>query len=201
MTRISSWFVLAGATSLAACSSTKVTLELTDAPPAESDIEHVYVSLNHVDVHVAGDAAKDEASDDGEDAGSAGADDGANEPGWRTVTPKAGTFDLVALRNDVRAALGELDLPDGKITQIRLFMDGAGRNEVLLASGEACPLDLSSVPPTGIKINHPFKALDVTDSSKLNLVVDFDLDESLSQTAACSFTLRPVIKLKHVEKD
>jgi len=57
------------------------------------------------------------------------------------------------------------------------------------------------VPPTGIKINHPFKALDVTDSSKLNLVVDFDLDESFSQTAACSFTLRPVIKLKHVEKD
>ncbi len=201
MMRNSTWFVLAGATSLAACSSTKVSLELTDAPPAASDVAHVYVSLNHVDVHVAGDDSKDEASDDGDDAGTAGADDGASEAGWRTVTPKAGTFDLVALRNDVRAALGELDLPNGKITQIRLFMDVAGRNDVVLASGETCPLDLSSVPPTGIKINHPFKALDVTDSSKLNLVVDFDLDESLSQTAACSFTLRPVIKLKHVEKD
>ena len=200
MIRTSTLFVFVAAASVVACSNTKVTLELTDAPPDTSDIEHVYVSLNHVDVHVAGDDASDDASDAGEsekDDSDAGADDG----GWRTVTPKAGTFDLVALKNDVRAALGQLELPSGKITQIRLFIDAAGRNEVVLASGQTCPLDLASVPPTGIKINHPFKALDVTDSSKLNLVVDFDLDESLEQAGTCAFTLKPVIKLKHVEKD
>lgn len=205
MTRVSPRFVLAAALSLAACSSTKVTLELTDAPPDTSSIEHVYVSLEHVDVHVAGDDAND-ASEEQSDAGASddaadGEDKGdANDAGWRTVTPKAGTFDLVALRNDVRAALGELELPSGKITQIRLFIDTGARNEVVLTTGETCPLDLSSVPPTGIKINHPFKALDVTDSSKLNLVVDFDLDESLEQAGTCAFTLKPVIKLKHVEK-
>jgi hypothetical protein len=206
MLRPSTLFALAAAASLAACSNTKVTLELTDAPPDTSNIEHVYVSLNHVEVHVAGDDASDEASDAGtsDKAGAETEDDSGNagtDGGWRTVTPKAGTFDLIALRNDVRAALGELDLPSGKITQIRLFLDAAGRNEVVLTTGETCPLDLSGVPPTGIKINHPFKALDVTSSSKLNLVVDFDLDESLDQAGACSFTLKPVIKLKHVEKD
>lgn len=214
MKRTSHLFGLAAvAFALGACNSShKVTLELTDAPPDTSTIEHVYVTLNHVEVHVAG------ADDDGADAGAESAkskddtetsDGGENDTsdgedgagGWRTVTPKAGTFDLVALQNDVRAALGELDLPSGKITQIRLFIDGAGKNEVVLTSGETCPLDLSNVPSTGIKINHPFKALDVEDSSKLNLVVDFDLNESLDQGGTCSFTLKPVIKLKHVEKD
>jgi hypothetical protein len=193
---------------IACNSSTKVTLELTDAPPDTSTIEHVFVTLNHVDVHVAGSdaadseegkpGATDESTSEAE-AGASSAADGAG--GWRTVTPKAGTFDLVALRNDVRAALGTLELPSGKITQIRLFIDPAGKNEVVLTSGDTCALDLSAVPPTGIKINHPFKALDVSDSSKLDIVVDFDLNESLDQAGTCSFTLKPVIKLKHVEKD
>ncbi len=185
---------------LVACgSSTKVTLELTDAPPDTAAIAHVFVSLERVEVHVAGD---DEAVSDA-DAESAGGDANGAEDGpggWRTVTPKAGTFDLVGLQNDVRASLGELDLPSGKLTQIRLFIDGAARNEVVLTSGTTCSLDLSNVPPTGIKINHPFKALDVSESSRLTLVVDFDLNESLDQTAACSFALKPVIKLKNVEK-
>jgi hypothetical protein len=195
---------------LVACgSSTKVTLELTDAPPDTAAIEHVFVSLERVEVHVAGsDASEDEqgksedASDAGDEAdsgGSSGADDGPG--GWRTVAAKAGTFDLVGLQNDVRATLGELDLPNGKITQIRLFIDGAGKNEVVLTTGATCALDLSNVPPTGIKINHPFKALDVAGSSKLTLVVDFDLSESLEQADACAFTLKPVIKLKSVERD
>ena len=52
-----------------------------------------------------------------------------------------------------------------------------------------------------MKINHPFKALDVEDSSELRLVVDFDLESSLDQTGSCAFALKPVIKLKHVETD
>jgi hypothetical protein len=188
---------------LAACGGTTVTLELTDAPPAMESLAHVYVTLAHVDVHGAG---SDDDDDDNDSEEGAEADDGKGKSsedgaGWRTVTTHGGTFDLVALRNDVRAALGQLELPSGKITQIRLFIDPDGKNEVDLTSGTTCALDLSKVPPTGVKINHPFKALDVEDSSKLNLVVDFDLSESLDQTAECSFTLKPVIKLKHVEKD
>jgi hypothetical protein len=211
MLRYSHLFGLAAALAGVACgSNTKVTLELTDAPPDTSTIAHVYVSLNHVDVHVAGDDESDDAGTDAEKSKDTGSEtdtesdtsDGEDGGGgWRTVAEKAGTFDLMALRNDVRAALGELDLPSGKITQIRLFIDATGQNEVVLSSGQTCALDLSSVPPTGIKINHPFKALDVKDSSKLNLVVDFDLSQSIDQAGTCSFTLKPVIELKHVEKD
>ena len=35
---------------------------------------------------------------------------------WQTLSPKAGGFDLLALQNDVTAKLGELELPEGKIT-------------------------------------------------------------------------------------
>lgn len=187
---------------LLACGSTKVTVELTDAPPDLATLEHVQVTLSRVEVHVAGgDADDDEADEDdkGSDKHESEGDDEGS--GWRTVAAKAGTFDLVALQNDVRAELGELELPSGKITQIRLFIDPNGTNQVVLAGGETCALDLSAVPPTGVKINHPFKALDVEDSSELHLVVDFDLKSSLDQTGSCAFALKPVIKLKHVETD
>ncbi|HEY3494116.1 MAG TPA: DUF4382 domain-containing protein [Polyangiaceae bacterium] len=183
---------------LAACSGTTVVVELTDAPPDTATIEHVYVSLDRVELHVAGDDGDDDAEDGDAEDGNADPDESTS--GWRTVAAPAGTFDLVALRNDVRATLGELELGSGKITQIRLFIEAEGQNEVVLVSGERCALDLRRVPTTGVKINHPFKALDVEDSDTLRLVVDFDLVESLDQTGPCAFTLKPVIKLKHVEK-
>jgi hypothetical protein len=187
---------------LVACGTTTVHVELTDAPPDTDSIEHVFVSLSRVEAHVAGGDGEnggdkndksDDPADDGDDQGDSGG-------GWRTVTAKAGTFDLLALRNDVRATLGDLELPDGKITQIRLFIAPEARNEVVLVGGQHCALELSGVPPTGVKINHPFKAIDVTTSDEIRVVIDFDAKESLDANGACSFALRPVIKLKQVDK-
>ncbi|HVZ36353.1 MAG TPA: DUF4382 domain-containing protein [Polyangiaceae bacterium] len=193
---------------IAGCNSnTTVRLELTDAAPDTSAIQHVYLTLDRVDVHVAdsGDPSDETASesanaDTATKTADTSEDGGTEENGWLTVKEHAGTFDLLALQNDVRTTLGELELPSGKITQIRLFIDGAGQNRIVLTNGQSCALDLSQVPPTGIKINHPFKALDVEGSSKLTIVVDFDLAESVDQIAACSFRLAPVIKIKSVEK-
>jgi hypothetical protein len=184
---------------LVACGSTTVKVELTDAPPDAASLAHVEVTLSRIEVHVAGtDDDDDDEAGDKDKSSSEKDDDGA---GWRTVATHGGTFDLVALQNDVRATLGTLELPDGKITQIRLFIDANGKNQVELKSGEICALDLDAVPPNGIKINHPFKALDVEASDKLTLVVDFDLKESLDQTGTCAFALKPVIKLKRVDRD
>jgi hypothetical protein len=196
VTRLSRIALVPAALLLAACGDTTVTLELTDAPPEMETIEHVFITLERVEVHVAGDDA-----DDDDDAKKDVAEDEDHDGGWRTVAAPAGTFDLVALRNDVRASLGELQLGSGKITQIRLFIATSEQNEVVLVGGESCALDLEQVPTTGIKINHPFKAIDVEDSSKINLVVDFDLAESVDQVGECEFKLKPVIKLKRVEKE
>lgn len=183
---------------LAGCDGdTTVSFELTDAPPEIATIEHVHVTLERVEAHLAGDGRDPDG-----DLGEAGSGDDADErAGWRTVMQHPRTFDLMALRNDVRATLGELELPDGKITQIRLFIDESGDNRVDLIDGDSCDLDLSHVPTTGVKINHPFKALDIGDSSRIRVVVDFDVADSLDQTGKCEFALKPVIKLKRVERD
>src|SRR5688500_2473543 len=115
MTWTLSRLALAPALLLAAsCGNTTVTLELTDAPPDMTKIEHVFITLDRVEVHVAG----DDDDDDDDAKKDVAADD--HDGGWRDVPAPESTFDLVALRNDVRASLGELELPSGKITQIRL---------------------------------------------------------------------------------
>jgi hypothetical protein len=182
---------------LLACNADKgatVRFERTDAPPDLDQIAEVNVSLDRVEAHVAG--------GDYDDLGDGGSfsDDDDGRGGWRTITPEAGTFDLLALQNDVRVRLGEIDLPDGKITQIRLFIDPDADNTVVLTDGTSCALDLTKVPPTGVKINHPFKALQAEDGELVNVVIDFDVKESLDQTGECAFALKPVIKIKRVER-
>src|SRR5689334_20627496 len=95
---------------LVACGNTTVKLELTDAPPDTASIDHVFISLSRVEVHVAGDDDDDDEAKDSE-----AEDDDDEGGGWHSIDVPDHAFDLVALQNDVRATLGELELPDGKI--------------------------------------------------------------------------------------
>jgi hypothetical protein len=178
---------------LAACNGGgAVALEITDAPPDLATLKQVNVTIGAVEVHVAGGSnATDEGAADGK---------GAKESeSWQTVTESAGTFDLLALQNDVTAPLGEIELPDGKITQIRLHIDPDGKNEVIQTDGQACALDLTNVDGAGIKINHAFKALDVPPDGVLKVVVDFDVKESVDRSGDCAYSLNPVLKIKKTE--
>src|SRR5262249_8222281 len=129
---------LAGLPLLAACGGGgSIVLDLTDAPPDMSRIAHVYITGGAGEAHVVG-----TGSDENGDPKDASID---QDDKWRTVTSRAGTFDLVALQNDARAELGELDLLDGKVTQIRLVVDGTGKNTVELKDTHtSCPLDTKS---------------------------------------------------------
>lgn len=177
---------------LASCGGgSTVALELTDAPPDRQNIDHVYISLAAVEVHVVDKASKEDGDPKDKSI------DKSNK--WQTITSRAGKFDLLALQNDVTASLGELDLPEGKITQIRLHIDEQGENTVVLKDGQQCEIDISKVDKTGIKINHPFKAIDLPPGERVRVVVDFDLEESIDQQGACSFALNPVIKIKKSE--
>ncbi len=174
---------------LAACgSSGTLSLELTDAPPDTAKIASVFVTLSRVEAHR---AEVDEKKDG--DPNDSSID---NDDKWVTVPLPGKEFDLLELQNDTTAALGALDLPEGKVTQVRLFIDRAGRNEVLLKAGGVCPMDLQGVVSTGIKINHPFKAFDVKNGMLTKIVLDFDLMESVSEDGACQYSLKPVIKIK-----
>jgi hypothetical protein len=174
------------------CSGSTLSLQLTDAPPDLGTLSAALVTISAVDVHLAGVKEDKDAIPSSNDE---------SDGSWKTLDRPGETFDLLRLQNDVVASLGEFDLPEGKITQIRLHLDRNGVNEIHLASGQVCPLDLTNVAAEGVKINQPFKALDLRDGHTTHVVVDFDLKESVSQDAPCVFRLAPVIKLKSSKMD
>lgn len=161
-------------------------LYLMDAPPA--GVTSVIVHVASIQVHV-DDKTKttsDDAADTKKDA------DGK----WRTLAYNK-PVDLVLAQGETAAVkLGELGLPDGKITQIRLMLDASQKNTAKV-NDKTCDLDLSKIKD-GIKINHPFKAVDVGTGKKHEVWVDFKLDEAMEATKDC-YALKPVLKLKKVK--
>lgn len=181
-------------------------LQITDAPLQLANVKSVNVTLSKVEVHLAGKEAEHSDSLDGGESESTDGGKGESGAGWQTVQEGDLKLDLMQLRNNATQTLGELELPAGKITQIRLFLDTAKpeNNTIAFNDGTVCNLDTSNVDQTGIKINHPFKALDVS-SGKTTVTVDFDaessVDDERTSSNACDLRLSPVIKIKAVDKD
>jgi hypothetical protein len=157
-----------------------VELYLMDAPPEGVTAVNLYVAAMQVHVAKAGSSTTAQA-------------------GWQSLSVKR-SIDLVAHQGEGAAeVLGQLDLPDGKITQIRLVLDTSQPNTAVF-NGESCDLDLSKVDKEGVKINHPFKALDAKSDKTYQVYVDVELDKSLKPEGNC-FRLEPVVKLHKVKLD
>lgn len=172
---------------LGGCSGTgTVALQLTDAPVDTEELASVFVTLAGAEVHVVQtDTAESESDDPAID----------QDNKWVSVPLERTTVDLLTLRDGVFAPLGEAEVPEGKITQIRLRLDAAGRNEVVTKAGATCSLDLRAVEPTGVKIAQVFKAVEVRAGYVSDLLLDFDVAESLSHDGGCAYALKPVVKL------
>lgn len=164
------------------------TLYLMDAPPPGVTSVIVHVAAIQVHVDDKSKTASDDAADTKKDA------DGK----WRTISVNK-PIDLVQAQGETAAVkLGELPLPDGKITQIRLLLDNTQKNTAKVGD-KTCDLDLSKVKD-GLKINHPFKALDVGTARKHEAWIDYKLDEAMEVTKDC-YALKPVLKLKKFKTD
>ena len=187
-------FVLLSPLALAACGrGGTVAIELTDAAPILSTLDKVEVSLSKVEVQ----SQYSCHGGRGDHDQTKGSDDEQNGR-WETVNEQAGTFDLLSLQNDVTAPLGEVDVW-GEITQIRMHIDLAGTNQVVMSDGQVCPLDMSRVPSGGVDISHDFEAIEPPRDGRATVVVDFDIEKSLDQSGPCSFALQPVLTIKRVE--
>jgi hypothetical protein len=184
------------ALAVGACSGNgTLSLRLTDAPPDLTTLGTVTITLARVEAHFAGGEHDDEIATD---AGTKADDESGKDKdsGWQSVLSTPRSFDLLKLQNDVTTTLGELSLPPGKITQLRLFIDPHGPNDITLKSGQMCSLDLREVDQTGVKIVHPFK---ITSGKTTDVVLDFDVKESVQMDGPCVFRLSPVIKVKSVK--
>jgi hypothetical protein len=192
------------ALAVSACGSagSTATLKLMDKPT--DDVSKVEITVASMQVHVVKpDDAKTQA--DPADASvddATVATDGATY-GWQSLAVNKKIDLLAHVGEGAAATLGDLPLPEGKITQIRLVLDTtAGNNVATKKDGSTCNLDTEKVAKKGIKINHVFKAFQSKENAKHEVVVDFDVDESLKEDkdTGC-WKLEPKLKLVKVKTD
>ncbi len=182
--------VIAAAALAAGCGSGTADLYLFDAPPA--GVTGVTIQVKSMDVHVDADWGK---------ADSAAPDDTSidNDGKWQTLEVDK-QIDLVQHEGETAAdLLGQLTLPDGKITQLRLVIDVSdpALNYVTFQDSSTCQLDTSRVEQKGIKINHVFKAFKTEGGDHHEIYVHFDLATSLTPSGSC-FLLEPQVELRTV---
>ena len=151
-------------------------LALTDAPSCGYDA--VNVTVQKIRVHQSATAA-DDAS------------------GWHELTLNpARRVDLLSLTNGVLEELGELPLPTGKYTQMRLVLAGNGgaapfANSVVPTGSGEVALTTPSGQQSGVKMN---VNIDIAANQMADFVLDFDACKSVVAAGASGrYLLKPVV--------
>lgn len=115
-----------------------------------------------------------------------------NADGWKSLDGvEKKVYDILKLTNGEEALLGEIELPEGQLQEIRLIL---GDNNQLVANGETLDLDTPSASQSGLKIKiHTQIEAGVT----YKLVLDFDAAKSIVKAGGSGkFNLKPVIRAK-----
>ncbi len=142
-------------------SPSRLAVQLTDAPAA---FDHVWVDIASVELE--------------------------SPTGWLTLADQPARFDLLALQNNVTAALGGAQLEPGDYGQLRLIVDQAS----VEAGGVETPLTVASGAQTGIKID---LATTVEAGMTYTVVLDYDASKSIKTTGQ-GYLMTPVITVKSV---
>lgn len=153
-------------------------VSMTDAPAC--GFKEVNVTVTKVRVH--------QASDAGESAS-----------GWKEIVlAPAKKINLLDLTNGRLEPLGDVTLPAGRYTQMRLVLAqnnsaAPTANSVMLDNGTTeIALDTPSGVQSGIKLIRPF---DVAADATVGLVLDFDACRSIVTKGNGGYALKPVIQI------
>lgn len=145
-------------------SNARLEVYLTDAP---GDYEKVFVDIRSVAVH---------GSE--EDGGS----------GWKELTVEPGQYDLLELTNGLDTLLGSIELPPGKISQIRLKL---GSENTLVVGGKTHELKTPGGMQSGIKV---LVNTVLTEGITYKIILDFDVARSVVEKGNGTYALKPVIR-------
>src|SRR5256885_6683724 len=175
----------------AACGDTSHNVFLYDAAPP--GVTSVRLYLASVQVHV-----DDASAKESHDPSDASIDADAK---WRPLVIDR-ELDLMKHEGATAGAnLGEIGLPPGKVTQLRLLLD-LSQPQVATYQGADCDLDTSRVEARGVKIDHVFKAFDTGLGNHQEILVHFDLGRSMTPNAGRTcFVLAPQLELRKVVID
>lgn len=159
-----------------ASSSGTLRLALTDAPSCGYDT--VNVTVEKVRVHQSSSA-------------------GDADAGWsEIVLNPARRVDLLSLTNGVLMELGQIPLPTGKYTQMRLVLADNSTtqplaNSVLPTGGSEVALKTPSGQQSGVKTNIN---IDIAENKMADFVLDFDACRSVVPAGASGqYVLKPVV--------
>lgn len=168
--KLMSWLsVAAMVVVFAACQSddeknARIEVYLTDAP---GDYEKLNINIQDVQIH-------SEPTDNGN--------------GWISLNVEKGIHNLLDLTNGKDTLLANLDLPAGRISQIRLVL---GNNNTVVIDGKEIALNTPSAQQSGLKIQIQQS---LTAGVTYKILLDFDVARSVVQTGNGKFNLKPVIR-------
>jgi hypothetical protein len=144
--------------------SARLQVWLTDAP---GDYEAVSIEVESVEIHTS---------------------ENETENGWQPLQITQGVYNLLELTNGIDTLLGEITLPAGKISQIRLKL---GDNNSLKVDGTEYALSTPSGQQSGLKLQvHETLSEGIT----YKILLDFDVARSIVQTGSGQYKLKPVIR-------
>lgn len=117
--------------------------------------------------------------------------DSAGDTGWKEVPLlRPGLYNLLEFRNGADTVLGGVDLPAGKVSQIRLIL--GDNNYVILNDGTKEMLTTPSAQQSGLKLN---VQADLKPGIDYALVLDFDAARSIVKAGnSGKYILKPVIR-------
>lgn len=114
------------------------------------------------------------------------------ESGWQSLPMSSipAHYNLLDFTNGMDTLLSSIELPAGKVSQLRLIL---GNNNTITVNGvtEPLPLDVPSGEQSGLKFNiHA----DLVAGIEYKLWIDFDAAHSIVVTGNGSHTLKPVLR-------
>ncbi len=140
----------------------QVAFMLTDAP---CDYDHLYIDVEGMEIH-------------------------SDSNGWENVEDfNAGVYDLLELTNGLDTLLCQVELPAGKLSQIRLIL---GDDNELIIGANNYPIKTPSAQTSGLKLNlHQ----NLSAGTSYTIWLDFDACKSVVKKGNGDYSLKPVIRV------
>ena len=101
----------------------------------------------------------------------------------------AGIYNLLDFTNGKDTVLVDQQIPEGKLSQIRLIL---GENNTVIVDGKSVDLTTPSAQQSGLKLNVQASFLQ---GVAYEYVIDFDASRSIVKTGNGKYILKPVIKV------
>ena len=174
------WLLFGAASVLVSCEKIKepapdpgsahFSLLLTDSP---GDYQAVWIHIQQVLIKVSSDSSEDS--------------------GWIEVPLEAGQpYNLAELRNGKDSLLGEVDLPAGNISQLRVVL--GDNNSLITAAGKKLPLKMPSGDASTLKLS--IRA-NLVSHQPYTLVLDLNTGQSIVEISQDNYAFQPAVRTFH----